>query len=331
MLTARENLLKAYNHEILERIPIYQSDIKYWMPPEIRERGPEGGEGLGGGTGYDWFGNHWTFSEVDMGTTPTPGYGPILTDVTKWREQIKFPDLSTIDWKAAWERDGADPEEYEGKLRMMIICSGPLEQLHTIMGFDEGLMATILEPEACKEFFEAIIDYKIEMLEGILEYYPLDIVEQHDDYGHNNNSFISLDQFRELLMPAWQKYAKFLKKKGVIFQLHSCGKNEGLVPGFIEAGVQSWSSCQRINNHKAIVHEYCDKIILNPGIMFPEYDGMELTEEEKRRILDDEIFSICKGGAYIPDMWDYNFYDTLVQMVAERPDFYEKAENCILP
>ena len=51
-----------------------------------------------------------------MGTTPTPGYGPILTDVTKWREQIKFPDLSTIDWKAAWERDGADPEEYEGKL-----------------------------------------------------------------------------------------------------------------------------------------------------------------------------------------------------------------------
>ena len=76
---------------------------------------------------------------------------------------------------------------------MMIICSGPLEQLHTMMGFDEGLMATILEPEACKEFFEAIIDYKIEMLEGILEYYPLDIVEQHDDYGHNNNSFISLD------------------------------------------------------------------------------------------------------------------------------------------
>ena len=90
MLTARENLLKAYNHEIPERIPIYQSDIKYWMPPEIRERGPEGGEGLSGGTGYDWFGNHWTFSEVDMGTTPTPGYGPILTDVTKWREQIKF-------------------------------------------------------------------------------------------------------------------------------------------------------------------------------------------------------------------------------------------------
>ena len=40
---------------------------------------------------------------------------------------------------------------------MMIICSGPLEQLHTMMGFDEGLMATILEPEACKEFFEAII------------------------------------------------------------------------------------------------------------------------------------------------------------------------------
>ena len=85
------------------------------------------------------------------------------------------------------------------------------------------------------------------------------------------------------------------------------------------------------NDAEAIVHEYGDKIILNPGIMFPEYDGMELTEEEKRRILDDEIFSICKGGAYIPDMWDYNFYDTFVQMVAERPDFYEKAENCILP
>ena len=91
------------------------------------------------------------------------------------------------------------------------------------------------------------------------------------------------------------------------------------------------SEIQLINNPESWSHEYGDKIILNPGIMFPEYDGMELTEEEKRRILDDEIFSICKGEAYIPDMWDYNFYDTFVQMVAERPDFYEKAENCILP
>ena len=39
-------------------------------------------------------------------------------------------------------------------------------------------------------------------------------------------------------MPAWQKYAKFLKKKGVIFQLHSCGKNEGLLSAFYLAGMQ---------------------------------------------------------------------------------------------
>lgn len=140
-----------------------------------------------------------------------------------------------------------------------------------------------------------------------MEYYPLDIVEQHDDYGHNENTFISPEQFRELLMPAWQRYAAFLKEKGVIFQLHSCGKNETLVPCFIEAGVQAWSSCQRINDHKQIIHEYGDKICLNPSIVFPEYDGVELSEEEKRKILDEEVFSICKGGSYITDIWDYNF------------------------
>ena len=51
--------------------------------------------------GYDWWGVHWTATDNTGGMfTPTVGYPPVLTDITKWREQVKFPDISNIDWES---------------------------------------------------------------------------------------------------------------------------------------------------------------------------------------------------------------------------------------
>ena len=57
------------------------------------------------GTGYDWWGQHWTYEPGVQGQMPTPGYR-VITDITKWQEEVKFPDLDAPDW----EGDAQDPE-----------------------------------------------------------------------------------------------------------------------------------------------------------------------------------------------------------------------------
>ena len=97
-LTPRENLLLAYSHRCPEWIPYYITDICGRLPIEVHERAPGGPQG---GTGVDWFGVHWRAVPGIAGATVDTTIPPVLDDVTKWEDVVKFPDLDAVDWKAA--------------------------------------------------------------------------------------------------------------------------------------------------------------------------------------------------------------------------------------
>lgn len=333
MLTPKENLLKLYNHEIPERIPNAWEDMFRWMPKEILERGPaREGESELGGTGYDWFGVHWTYTPQTNAATPSPGYDPILTDITKWREQVKFPDLDAIDWEAAWERDRKNPGYSPDKMACATFLNGPFERLHALMGFEEALVSIMLEPESCREFFEEVVTFKIKLLDKMTAYYPVDILEQHDDYGHQQNAFMSVEQWEELLAPPMKRLVDHCREKGIIFQLHSCGKVESLIPSFIKIGIEHWSSCQPMNDLEGILHKYGDRLTLwAGGSAFLKYDKDNLDDDKRRAILEDQIFKFCKGGAFIPGVRNPDFAEMFSKMMEEKRDYYKNPENCKLP
>ena len=315
MLTPKENMMKIMNFEIPELFPDPASDCWYLFPPEVLERGPMTTEAEimagTGGSGFDWSGVHWTFVEEVGAATPSHamGYPPILTDITKWKEQVKIPDISNIDWKAAAERD-LNNEAYPydpSKLCHLTFQNGPFERLHALMGVEEALVALLLEPESVKELAEAIIDFKIQLLDDMLKYYPIDVVELMDDYGHKTNAFMSVETWEELFGPALQKFADYCNEKGVIFQLHSCGKVESLIPSFIKFGVHHWASCQPVNDLEGILHNYGDQITLwEGGFLLADLEKDSITEEEVTEHLYNDVYKLYRGGAYIGDLWDFD-------------------------
>lgn len=333
MLSPRENALKFFNHEIPERIP-RDEDVWYVLPREILERGPAiDKDTYSGGTGYDWFGVHWTFVSGINGATPTPGQEPILTDITKWKDQVRFPDLDAVDWEAAWKRDkeeGYFGPYSEDKFSYTVFVNGPFERLHALMGFEEALIATMLEPEACKEFFEAVVDYKIELLDKMTEFYTLDMINQHDDYAHQSGAFFSQEKWKDLFEAPMRRYVDHCKKKGILYQHHSCGKVESLIPCLIDIGVEHWDPCQRMNNNKKILQEYGSNFTLWGGDLL-DYENRNFTEEEMRDILEKEIFSLCKGGAYFPSCTSMDFWDLFCEMLDEKKDFFKDPTNRKLP
>ena len=117
--------------------------------------------------GYDWWGVHWTATDNTGGMfTPTVGYPPVLTDITKWRAQVKFPDISNIYWEAAAKRDTArlDPNKLTD---FYGLGNGLFERLHFLMGFEEAMYALMEEPEECAALVSAIADFYIQIIEKL--------------------------------------------------------------------------------------------------------------------------------------------------------------------
>ena len=114
-LTYKENVLRVLRHKEPEYMP-FPSDLDFCFPTPIREVG----KSVGGKPGLDWFGQSWTFEPTIGGYNPTPNVH-LITDITRWREQMKFPDLDAIDWEAAAAKDTANWDR-ENKLSRARVC-----------------------------------------------------------------------------------------------------------------------------------------------------------------------------------------------------------------
>ena len=332
-LTPKENYIKVLNHQVPDWIPKVRQDEVNYIPVEIAERAPGDGsiEQVLGGTGFDWFGVHWVFQPHVRAATVSHEYPPILTDIRKWKEDVKFPDMEAIDWAAAAERDKDvfDPD----KLANITLLNGPFERLHALMGMSEACMALLIEPEACYDFFGAVVDHKIRVMEKILEYYPVDQIELHDDWGHQENQFFSVEVWENLLGPHIRRLVKFGKDNNIFLRFHSCGKIENLIPSMVDAGIEHWTSAQTINDIESILKNYGDRLVLTGGMDLASLKLGAIPKEEMKAIVKEQIFKLCKGGALLPfgSSAVVGLKETINEIIDENADFFEKPENRVLP
>ncbi|MGI5936518.1 MAG: uroporphyrinogen decarboxylase family protein [Oscillospiraceae bacterium] len=244
----------------------------------------------------------------------------VLKDIRDWKDVVKFPDLEAIDWEQAayydLHVDGAaklngnkDKMLDNGatfmdgdKLGVGMIPNGMFERLHALMGFDNALVAIMTEPEACYEFFSAVADWKIEFIKKIKQYYPIEVINAHDDYAYTKGPFMSLNLWRELIKPNLQKIVDATHDLGLIYQHHSCGRIGQFIPEFVEMGIDAVDSFQGNCNPdlKELKDKYGKQITFVGGLNSVEvYDRKEATFDEYvaeyKRVTD----ILAPGGSYI--------------------------------
>lgn len=332
-ITARENMILALEHKIPHWIPDYRSEACAYIPSCVNERAPGDGtpaQGLGG-TGIDWFGVNWLFEPTSGGSMVDPHYPALLDDITKWKDIVKFPDLEAIDWAAARKKDESmiKPD----KFYVITLLNGPFERMHSLMGMIEANCALVTDPEESAELMMAIADFKIRVIDKLIEYYPVDMIELHDDWGHQKNTFMSPEAWREQIAPAMKKIIAHIKSKGKFVQVHSCGKVESLIPDMIEIGLDHWSSCQTCNDIRSIICTYGDKITCLGGMDTPELTDPSKSRDELKALVRERMLDLCKGCGLL--VYGSRSYPILVELIAEviaeNPDFYQKPENQKLP
>jgi hypothetical protein len=220
-------------------------------------------------SGYDVFGVHW--SKAKPASHYTQSQEPILTDIEKWREEVRFPKVERFDWDYVVQQ--TKQLDRENKVSVVTLALGPFERTTALGPFDEALINAISEPELYAELIGRIADYKIEIIEHLHRYGQPDVINVHDDWGTAQNTFISPDLWRQVMKPATARIYQAIHAGGAIVGQHSCGHVTPLLDDAIEMGMQIWEAQTEANDIPALKEKYRGKLrILAP----PPAQGDEL-------------------------------------------------------
>ncbi|MBC5997705.1 methyltransferase [Romboutsia ilealis] len=284
-ISPKENLRRVFAGEKPMWMPAWLYEVDYCWSDEVLEHPKYEYDG------FDWFGVEWVWVEVAGGMMVKPGTRT-LSDITKWKEEVIFPDLDSIDW----ESDAAiQTSRYDNdRMHVFHLTEGIFERLHELMPFEDALAAMIEDPEYVLEFFEAMADYKIKLLSKIFKYYePIDFVIYGDDWGTQRAGFFSNEMFKEMIYPSAKRVMDYIKSQGKFIELHSCGLNQQYVPFFKEMGIDLWTP-QSINDSDMLKNKYGSEISF--CFVVEGLDDPNITEEGARQIIRDFVDKYAKGG-----------------------------------
>ena len=271
-MTLRENfMLVLEKHGKGEHIPAYSKPVRFntgLLDPF--EKGPVGG-------GKDGFGCLWATDAT--GQVPVPGH-PVITDITRWKEQVQFPELFSIDWEKKAEKELA-PLDRKNQVLQYCMGNGPFERLLDLMGMEELVYAMVDDEDSVKDFYKAYQEYRLTYLDYIIKYYKPDIVEVFDDVGYMTGMFLTKAQYEEFISPVHKEFNTAVRNAGALPVQHCCGRAETLIEDFIEEGAAAWSSVEPRNDIVGMLKKYGDKITLIGGFNTQgKCASLDATDEE---------------------------------------------------
>lgn len=319
-MTKREQLLQVYAHKNIGYVPNFFTDFDFLKPETMNERAEAGGK--------DWFGVEWEFVPLVLAAMVKPGT-KVLTDITKWREQVHFPDLDAIDWEAAAKKETAGWDR-ENKISYLMLINGMFERTHALMGFEDAFMAMYDEPEEYQALVDAITDYKVKLIEIMGKYYKPDVLCFHDDYGANDRMLMSPDLWRQFFKAPLKRVIDAAHKADIIYEHHSCGYIEPIFDELVELGIDAIDPLQITNPIRQLKNKYEHRLTFVGGYDTQNvYDRPGVTEEEIREETKRTMDLMAPGGSFVafPLTVTFDFVPTFIDEHFKHAFKYGEAGN----
>jgi len=303
MLTPKENYLMMLGGEQPEWVPHYTfmplpnmkkpPATQMFEPPFlIQHRINSGGPDV-------WGVPYIPTYEAGNAVLPEPDKF-ILKDIRKWRDVIKAPSLEGIDWEDMVKKDivrcGIDRDQTALALN---IHFGYFQHLMSFMGFSEGLMAMVEEPDEVMDLFTYISDFFMEVAVKVIDLYDPDVLTMMDDTAAWGASFVSPKMYRDMLMPFHDRWAKMGRDRGLKMTMHNCGKCEEILDCLVEMGINMWEPAQTCNDLAAVKAKYGKKLAIGGG-----WDGRgrlldpDVTDEEIYASVEATFNKLAPGGGF---------------------------------
>jgi len=295
-MTPRENVMAIYNREQPDAYIDIMSAVAFLPDPVLMADhcAPEGG-----GEYRDSWGVTYILAPGAPGPHPhvTPE-NAVIKDITRWREQVKFPALDDLDWsRAKATAEGVNRQE---KLTCVMFAGGIFERSHHLQGMQTALENYMLEPEATAGLLRAIADWKIAYIRQMGREVHPDIIFYHDDWGSKQNLFLPPRLWRELIKPLQKEIADAIHAEGMIYMHHADCICEPIVEDMVEIGIDIWQGCIAQNDIVKIQEITGGKLAIAGGIDGPAIDTPLTTEAEIRAEVRRAMDTYLPRGRFFP-------------------------------
>jgi len=312
MLSVKENYLMALRGDQPEYVPLSGPMVDGGPAPSMMlappllhpERDPNG-------PGTNLFGVRYvhTDSTGGAGMPANDAFVLPLDGLVNWGDYVKFPDFSDVDWEPLITEQIKNTKMNREETAITFdIHMGYFQLLMALMGFEAGMIALYEYPDEVKDLLEALSSWYIDIALKTVDIYKPEIIGLCDDTAAWHAPFISPDCFREFFMPHHDKLAKIGRDRGLLMQIHCCGRTEDFVPLYLEMGLHGWSAAQTCNDLADVKAKYGNAMTIIGGwdgrerlldpLQSDEYpDGV--TEEELRQSVRNSMDSLAPGGGYV--------------------------------
>ncbi len=160
-----------------------------------------------------------------------------LADITE-HEKVQGPDYSE-DWRYEDSDAALTAAEEQGRYTQTGIFMVLFERMHTLAGFENVLMGLLTDRENAGALADRIVDTHLCLVRNCQERMGerLHSFSMTDDWGTQNAAFISMDLWRDFFLPRYKRLFDAMHEGGQDVWVHSCGKVNEIIEGYIEAGV----------------------------------------------------------------------------------------------
>lgn len=250
--------------------------------------------------GTDMWGVKYVAASSNTGPTMPDTRTIMLEEISDWSKVIKFPKMNDIDLERCYQEGLKTFDRSRTALKMGPGLM-PFQELVAMMGFTNGLIALYEDPEEVSAMLNAMIDHIEPTFEKILDVYKPDLWYMLDDTCAKEAPFFSVETYRKVFKPIYERLAKPANDRGIPIVFHNCGKCEDFIDDMVDFGVSILEPMQESNDILAVKEKYKGKLSVVGGWdwgvripkNYPEYD-----EEELRQGIRDVIDLYSPGGGY---------------------------------
>ncbi|MDR2420792.1 MAG: uroporphyrinogen decarboxylase (URO-D) [Oscillospiraceae bacterium] len=273
-----------------------------------------------------WGVTHRYIVGEDPGIIPlTDASNQVIQDMERWRDYVKFPQIpKDLDWGPAQAQCKAAHER--GELVMLPTFRGLFERLHSLRAFEFVMEDLMLYPDECEEFFDAYLDWKLEVLKQLCDNVDFDIIHSHDDLGAKEKLFFSPSIFREMLKPRYEKLYAYAHSRGKLVQHHCDCYITPFAADFAEINIDMWQGALPTNDILLIQKQLNEKglnMLLMGGLESAIIDSPDATDEEIRAEVRRAIDTYAPGGHFLPCIGSINcLYEKNEAIVVDEMNKY---------
>jgi hypothetical protein len=163
--------------------------------------------------------------------------GHPLEDISKLAS-FTAPDF-TDDARYAGTLASIEEGEAADKYVMSSIFGVLFERMHTLHGFENTLVDLYYDRPNMERLADIVAEAHISLVQEMSKRFPgrIDAWAMSDDWGTQQAAFISMDLWMDFFYPRYKRIFDAMHEAGCDVWVHSCGKVNEIIEGYIRAGV----------------------------------------------------------------------------------------------